>query len=161
MYGYLGRLEDMPEWLRRDNGGQARLYLFAGGHYYLVHGRALLLAGENAKTVALFDSLLTDKSLARHRLFEIHACIYIAAAYRRLGNEPAARAALRQALKTALPDQVYMPFVENSDLLGPLLHAETWPRNDDCLAGLERIAELAVYWRASMEEIKQKHFTDS
>lgn len=161
MYGFLGRLEDMPEWLRRDNGGDSRLYLFAGGHYYLLYGRALLLSGENAKTVALFDSLLNDKNLSRHRLFEIHACIYIAVAYHRLGNEPAARAALRQALKTALPDRVYMPFVENSDLLGPLLHAETWLNDDDRLAGLERITELAACWRASMDSIRREYFREN
>ena len=159
MYGHLGRLEDMPEWLRLEDNPQGSLYIFAGGYYYLIHGRALLLAGENAKVVAIFDGLLEDKALAKYRLFEVYACIYIAVAYRRMGNEPAARAALRQALKTALPDQMYMPFVENSDLLGVLLHTDPCRAGDDDYAGgLKRIAELSAVWQAALDDIRSQYF---
>ena len=154
----LGQLDGVPEWLRRKDDRRDRLYVFVGNYYYLVAGRIMLVNGEYAKVIGELDRLLEDKSLLKHRIFEIYACIYIAAAYYKLGNESAARAALRQALKVALPDQVYMPFASNIDFLAPLLETEAEAHGEAYAPAFARIAELAKQRSESLQNILREHF---
>ncbi len=154
----LGRLDDMPEWLRRKDERRDRLYAVTSDYYYLVAGRAMLVNGEYTRVIGELDRLLEGKVRIRHCLLEIYACIYIAAAYHKLGNEGAARAALRQALKVALPDQVYMPFAANFDFLEPLLKAEAQGHEAHAEA-FARIAELGAKRRESLQRISSEHFS--
>ena len=93
------------------------MYAFAQGDFRLAQGRALLLAGDAAAVLGLFHALLD----AREKALE----------------------SLRAALDAALPDDVLMPFVENADLVLPLLLAPQETRHED---GVRRILALAEPW---------------
>ncbi len=136
----LGRI---PDWLRAGRTGEdeeKRLYTFAGGFYYLIHGRILLLEGQAARCAGLFAWLLEAAPFARHLLFALYAHLYQSAAFAALGKPEEAHAALNTALDLALPDTILMPFVENSDLLLPLLIA---PQREEHREGVRRILALA------------------
>ncbi len=121
LYAALGQREDIPAWLCSELAEGSRLYAFARGWYYLVHGRALLLAGEHARVIGLFGYLLEAGLFRNHLLFSLYGRIYLAAAHQAMGNGAPAADALKSALDDALPDALYMPFAENSDLLGNML----------------------------------------
>lgn len=145
LYAFPSTLARVPEWLRAgaDEDEEKRLYTFAGGFYYLIHGRILLLDGQYARCAGLFTWLLEAEVFARHLLFAVYARLFRAAAFAALGKADEAGAELAEALELALPDGILMPFVENADLLLPLLRA---PQREEHRENVRRILELAEQW---------------
>lgn len=136
-----GNLEQIPDWLRFGAGGEHRLYTFAGGYYYIVHGRVLLLAGEYAAVTGLFAWLLQSGAFKNHLMFSIYAHLYMAAANTALGLKAEAGTSLRTSLDLALPDELYMPFAENADMLPQL---KTLSRKKNYRQGVRQILRLAL-----------------
>ena len=149
LYGHLGCTDKIPDWLRES--GDKRLYSFARGAYWLAHGRALLLAGDHAGVEALFSDLPQEPLYARHRLFFIYAHIYLAAAEQGRGEGKQAVRTLRLALDAALPDTLFMPFVENSEYILPALKTLKRERRRE---GVNRILALAQLWDKHRETMR-------
>jgi LuxR family maltose regulon positive regulatory protein len=171
LHAATGQTDKIPAWIGADADAAKdnRMYAFARGSWFFVHAKVLLFAGRYGKVIALFEPRLKNGDFARHTLFFIQAHIYLAAAYRGLGGENAAgpgparpqeaagvtenaarhdagkRAlnALRLALDAALPDSLYLPFVENSRHILPLLRAL---RRDRRREEVKRILALAETW---------------
>ena len=116
-----GTLGNIPPWLLGELAEDSRLYAFARGFYYIVHGRLLLLTGQYAKILGLFGYLLESGLFAKNLLAVLYARIFMACAHHRMGNQVQARVELSNALRIALPDNLHMPFVENFDFLEPVL----------------------------------------
>ena len=101
------------------------------------------LTAEAAAVLGLFHALLQPPLFDKHRLFFIYAHIFLAAAHAMLDAREKALESLRAALDAALPDDVLMPFVENADLVLPLLLAPQETRHED---DVRRILALAEPW---------------
>jgi DNA-binding CsgD family transcriptional regulator len=154
LYAALGLYDRIPGWLRSELGSDSRLYAFARGYYFIVHGRALLLAGEHARLIGLFSGMIQAKAFAINLLFSVYGHIYLAAAYEKTGQCLEAASALNIALSTALPDKLYMPFVENYELIGPVLKKAIHSTgHKEALSRIEGLAEQRM--QAGREEIVQ------
>lgn len=154
-------LAQLPDWLRAGQEEEKRLYTFAGGFYYLVHGRILLLNGRHAQCLGLFTWLLESGVFARHLLFNLHARLCMAVASAALGKADEARAALETALDMALPDNLHMPFVENWDLLRPVfrLLPDVYDAPDTgARQGREDILALAAIWEKNRRRMLAENF---
>jgi LuxR family maltose regulon positive regulatory protein len=145
LYATLGQECKIPVWIgaAAEMATDNRMYAFARGSWFLVHGRALLLAGQYEKVTGLFGRLLESGLFDKHRLFYIYANIYLAAAQRALGGKTPAVKSLRTALDAALPDDLLMPFVENNSHILPLLQALKRDRRRE---GVRRILDLTANW---------------
>ena len=75
-----------------------------------------------------------------YALVALHICLQTAAAYEKLGKATEARSWLKKALSNAQPDGFVMPFVENYQLLKPLLMQEM---QSDLLAKIMALGEEA------------------
>jgi LuxR family maltose regulon positive regulatory protein len=151
LYAALGLYDKIPGWLRSELSGESRLYAFARGYYFIVHGRALLLAGENARVIGLFNGILQAGHFAKNLLFDLYGHIYLAAAYEKTGQCQEAASALKTALDIALPDKLRMPFAENYDLIGPLLKKTmSGKENEKALSSIEGLARQMQAGRESV-----------
>ena len=74
-------------------------------------------------------------------MFAIYAHLYTAAANTALGLKAEAATSLRTALDLALPDDLYMPFAENADMLPQL---KTLSRKKSYRQGVRQIIRLAM-----------------
>ena len=157
LHAFTGELHHIPDWLRFGAGEEGKLYTFAGGYYYVIHGHILLLAGEYAAVTGLFTWLLQSGAFANHLMFTVYAHIYMAAANTALGRQAEARAALRAALDLALPDKLYMPFAENADFLPQLKDLR---RKKSLREGLTRILDLSTALEKSRKSIAARYFAD-
>ncbi|MDR1685561.1 MAG: LuxR C-terminal-related transcriptional regulator [Desulfovibrio sp.] len=149
LYAALGQEDGIPRRIgaAADAAADNRMYAFAGGSWFLAHGTALLLAGQYGKAAGLFGYLAESGLFDKHRMFFIYAHIYLAAAHRGPGDKERAVACLRTALDAALPDALYMPFVEHNRHIRPLLCAL---RRDRRREGVRRILDLAEPWNAGV-----------
>lgn len=149
----LGRSGDVPSWLGAQADGEKRLYSFAGGYYYLVHGRFLLLENRAAELLGLFSWIAESGVFARHLLFAIYATIFTAAAHNALGDAGKAKKALADALALALPDGILMPFVENWDFVGEIADGISGETEE-----LSRLRTLASDWEKKRRGMTARHF---
>jgi LuxR family maltose regulon positive regulatory protein len=83
--------------------------------------------------------------------------LVIAAAYHGLGDGKQASKALRTALDAALPDSLFMPFVECGDGLPPPPRAL---KRGSHRLGIQRILELAAGWKTRLQPLPQNLTTD-
>jgi LuxR family maltose regulon positive regulatory protein len=87
----------------------------------IVQGRTLLRRGDYLTLIGSLDSYLELASIFPNKLAQIYAWIYHGAANHMVFRTDETMKALRTALDMAMPDRMYMPFVENSDfILQPL-----------------------------------------
>ena len=100
---------------------------------YLAEGAYAKVAGRSAELLAVCETM-------HYALVAIHSRIQTAAAYAQLGKIEEAHAWLRKALSDAEPDGLVMPFVENYDILKPLLEREI---KNDLISKIIELGEAA------------------
>lgn len=90
----------------------------------MIENQVYLAQGAYARVVGYSAELLPVCEAMHYALVALHLRIQTAAAYAQLGKPEEAHIWLRKALSDAEPDGFVMPFVENYDLLKPLLTRE-------------------------------------
>ncbi|MET0018265.1 LuxR C-terminal-related transcriptional regulator [Oscillibacter sp.] len=154
----LGRKQDIPQWILEGDFFSSRMYFPAMGMFHIVYGRALLVCGEYAKLLGNLDYFLETATAFPNLLSQIYAHIYAAAANEKLHRRNAALEELRQALALALPDGLLMPFVENSDLLTPVL--EGLSHSGEYRNAISVILKLYAPYHQAVLEMTQDYFTE-
>ena len=90
----------------------------------LIENQVYLAQGAYAKVIGRCEGQLAVCEAMHYALVALHIRIQTAAAYEMLGKSEEAHAWLARALSDAAPDGFVMPFVENYDLLQPILARE-------------------------------------
>ena len=107
----------------------------------MIENQVYLAQGAYARVVGYSAELLPVCEAMHYALVALHIRIQTAAAYERLGKSEEARAWLRKALSDAEPDGLVMPFVENYDILKPLLEREI---KNDLISKIIELGEAAT-----------------
>ena len=107
----------------------------------MIENQVYLAQGAYARVVGYSAELLPVCEAMHYALVALHLRIQTAAAYERLGKSEEARAWLRKALSDAEPDGLVMPFVENYDILKPLLEREI---KNDLISKIIELGESAT-----------------
>lgn len=154
--GCLGQKDQLPEWLAEGDFSSSRLFFPARAFSNIIYGRALLLQGDYLKLLGISGQFFGIASVFPSVLSHIYTFLYIGAANERIHRRGEALAAVRQALELAVPDQVYMPFVENCDYIKPLL--EVLLKEETYRKEISRILELYAPWQKAMELINRTCF---
>lgn len=120
----LGQSGKSAAWIR--NGGillnQWAVPTIAVSH--VVYGAFLLSQRKYSHIIALEDRLLQSAERFSNVIFKIYDNLYLAAAYDALGFAEDAQSRMRAALELALPEKIYMPFVEHYPILSDTLMKE-------------------------------------
>ena len=107
----------------------------------MIENQVYLAQGAYARVVGYSAELLPVCEAMHYALVALHIRIQTAAAYERLGKSEEARAWLRKSLSDAEPDGLVMPFVENYDILKPLLEREI---KNDLISKIIELGEAAT-----------------
>ena len=116
----LGNPEEVPSWLLRGEINNKRLVVMAQPFALIICGRTLLFHQEYDKVLGICEHCLELSRTFSNLLPQVYANLYMALCMAATGRKEAALDRLRLALELAMPDRVYMPFVENYHLLRPL-----------------------------------------
>ena len=90
----------------------------------MIENQVYLAEGAYAKLIARSTELLAVCEAMHYALVALHIRIQTAIAYEQLGKTEEAHSCLARALSDAAPDGFAMPFVENFQLLRPMLSRE-------------------------------------
>ena len=156
VYAALGQIEKIPGWLLAPDLRNIRLSFTVFGAINIVHGRALLLSGEYLKLIGSEEYFSRITIVFPNLLGQIYTHIYLAAANLRLYRQDKAIGHLHQALELALPDQLYMPFVENCDYIAPLF--EALAATPSHRKHIEQILSLYAIYQQATVKIQREHF---
>ena len=107
----------------------------------MIENQVYLAQGAYARVVGYSAELLPVCESMHYALVALHIRIQTAAAYERLGKSEEAHTWLRKALSDAEPDGLVMPFVENYDILKPLLEREI---KNDLISKIIELGEAAA-----------------
>jgi len=158
IYSILKRSDKIPIWLQKGNYDSDRLLFPNYAFLNIIHGRTMLIKGDYHKLIGSMESFIDIASVFPNLLSQIHAYIYSAAANWRIFRQPEALEALKKAIDLAMPDKLYMPFVENCDYIRPVL--ELLHRAVNRCEGIERIFELYEPYRQAMRRIEKEYFPE-
>ena len=159
MYLLLDMPDKVPGWITCGNFASTKLMFPALPALHIVYGRYLLLKGEYNKLIGLAEVFFELASVFPNIMAQIYIKIYLAACYYKTGRRNEAVAFVRQALDKAVPDQIYMPFVENGDFIIDLLKSVA--TDDICYK--EHVAQIfSIYKKtsSSIKKIKNKHLSN-
>ena len=107
----------------------------------MIENQVYLAQGAYARVVGYSAELLPVCEAMHYALVALHIRIQTAAAYEQLGKPEEAHIWLRKALSDAEPDGLVMPFVENYDILKPLLEREI---KNDLISKIIELGEAAT-----------------
>ena len=113
----------------------------------MIENQVYLAQGAYVRVVGYSAELLPVCEAMHYALVALHLRIQTAVAYEKLGKSEEAHAWLRKALSDAEPDGLVMPFVENYDILKPLLEREV---KNDLLSKIIELGEAATARNAAV-----------
>ena len=157
IYSLLKQTDKIPEWIARGDFNSRRLQFPVLAMLNIVYGRVLLIKGDYLKLIGSSEHFIGIASVFPNLLGQIHTYIYLAAANQQIFRANEALEALKQALEIAMPDRVYMPFVENCDYIKPLLEQlyREWMYRED----ITRILELSTTNQRAVKQITKEYFS--
>lgn len=156
---YLRQDRKIPEWLAEGTFDSNHLYFPARAFSNIILGRIFLIKGEYLKLLGNVEHFIAIASIFPNILANIYTMIYIAAAEDRIFRRSEAIEALKKALNMAIPDNVYMPFVENCDYIQPLL--DELYLHDVYREHINKILALYKPYHNSMKQIIRTYFSEN
>ena len=158
IYSLIHKTDKIPEWLINGDFKNKRLMTQVIGMVNLVYGRVLLLKGDYHKLIGSMENFIGIASIFPNPLGQIYTYIYVSAANWRIYRKREAITRLTKALELAMPDELYMPFVENCDYIKPILeeiHRDGGYRDD-----IERILKLYEPYHKSIDKMEKELLAD-
>lgn len=123
-YALSGQITQIPVLFREHQLSTVNFLAPGKPMMELIENQVYLAQQEYAKVIGRSEGLLAVCEAMHYALVALHVQIQTAAAYECLGKRTEARNCLKRALQIALPDQFYLPFVENYEYLEELLQRE-------------------------------------
>ncbi len=148
--------EGIPEWIAVGDFNSSRLYFPAKSFLNIVYGRVLLIKGEYLKLLGIADQFMEEACVFPNLIGQIYSFIYIAASNEKIYRRGAALEALNKALEISLPDNIYMPFVENCYYIKPLL--EEIKNRSSFMKQINDILKIYESYQKSVQQITKKYF---
>ncbi len=158
MYAQLDQSYKIPESLARPKSGDIRLLHASYGMFNIIYGRVLLINAQYIELLGSAEYFLETASFYPNLLGVIYTYIYMAAANLKIHRDIEALENLKKAMEIAMPDKLYMPFVENCDYIELLVHQlTTWGAYKD---EAKQILKLYKVYATGKAKIKEKYFPE-
>lgn len=158
IYASLHQPQMIAEWIIEGNFKNTRLLFPAIPALNLVYGRVLLEKKEYLKLISLSDDFLQKASIFPNLLCHIYIHIHQSVAYSKIMRQEEAMMHLRKAFDIAIPDKLYMPFVESGgDILSMF---EVQILKNEHREGIKEIIKIYKKYDSSVQAVLAKHFSN-
>lgn len=116
----LGQTADIPLWLRDIAGIQRVVYTHSIPYALILYEHYLLLEGRHEELRRCEDLIMQQARAMNYILPRLYHTLYLAIAEARKRDMSGAAAHIKEALRLALPDRIYLPFARLAPDLRPL-----------------------------------------
>jgi LuxR family maltose regulon positive regulatory protein len=157
IYLVVNQPDQIPVWVAQGEFTSSRLFFQIIALYNVIYGKLLLVKQEYLKLIGICDQFNALASIFPNLLAKIYNYIHLAGANQRIFRPEAALEALREAFQIAMPDQVYLPFVENCLYIQPLL--EKLSREGFYREDIAKILELYANYQKAVKKLIKEHFS--
>lgn len=157
VYSLLKQKDKVPKWIEKGDFNSRHLLFPTISMLNILYGRALLINKEYLKLIGSSEHFIGIASVFPNLLGYIYTHIYAAAANKQIYRDEDALSSLKQALDIAMPDKMYMPFVENCDYIKSLLeklYGDIRYQHDIAI-----ILNIYNIYQKAKEKIIDEHFT--
>lgn len=156
IYAILGQPVKVPQWIVDGDFEGSKMLFMVVPAVQLVQGRIMVEQKQYLKLISISELFSSLAGNFPYALCQIYLNIHLAVAYNGLSRLEEARDCLKKALDIAMPDRVYMPFVENGGHLGALL----WDSGlfAEYKTAIAEIMKLYEGYQKSVEAIKAEFF---
>ena len=124
MYSNVEQQDKIAAWIKDQKRIEDTVNFYSLSFVNIVFGKYLILNHEYHNFLGIIGQLLGLNNLFSYVLPQIYTYIYLAIANNETGETLKAHKFLKEAIKLAEPDSIYMPFVHNYSSLSELM-AET------------------------------------
>jgi len=121
IFSNIGYIELIPEWLYLGDIEKEGLPFLTASYANIIYAKTLLLKGEYLQLLGISQQFLEVASTFPNIYSYVYTYIHMAAANLKLGEREIAIECLKSALEIAMPDTLYMPFVENGEYILAIL----------------------------------------
>lgn len=156
-YALSGQITQIPVLFREHQLSTVNFLAPGKPMMELIENQVYLAQQEYAKVIGRSEGLLAVCEAMHYALVALHVQIQTAAAYECLGKRTEARNCLKRALQIALPDQFYLPFVENYEYLEELLQWEIQTADAAEHVFLTKVTELGKNCQKRYGALRKTH----
>lgn len=154
----LKRNQDIPDWIAAGDFSESKLLLPSLAFFHIVYGKFLLVNKEFLKLLGSADYFIDTTFNYSNLLGQIYIHIYSAAANKQVHRFHDSIINLKSALNLAIPDEIYVPFVENCEYIKPVL--EEIYREGVYKEEIQKILELYKPYQTFTNQFNEKCFID-
>lgn len=134
-------IEKIPAWLTDHKMIEKNTIITGLGFVNIIYGKYLLAKEEYDKFLGISGQMLSLAGIYNNIIYRIYTLIFMAVAKNHTGGREKAVNMLAEAIELAKPDDIYIPFVENHNMIVSLLGE--LERNADDASFVRRVNELA------------------
>lgn len=121
VYCLLGQPQMIPDWIAQGDFDNTTLLFPAIPALNMIYGSTLLVQKEYTKLISMEEYFKQIASVFPNILCHIYINIHLSAAYNNINDNNKALIYLRKALDIAMPDKIYIPFIENLGYIDDLI----------------------------------------
>lgn len=148
---YVGKKQDIPEWIKKGDFNSGRLYFPALAFFNVVYGHVLLIDGEYHKLLGDMDYFMEKASVFPNIMAQIHMHIFASAANEKLHRRDKAVEELKKALDLAYPDFIAMPFVIYGKWIEPIFSEQYINEGQSKLEFISFVRKLYEPYKLSVD----------
>ena len=159
VYCILNQPQMIPDWISQGDFDNTTLLFPAVPALNIIYGNTLLVQNEYTKLIGISESFEQIANIFPNIICNIYNNIYLAVAYHKTFKNKKAIVCLRKALDIAIPDKMYMPFVENASYIYSVLEnlANDTPYKEEIVI----ILDLSKKYNEAKDKIIMENFSKS
>lgn len=153
MYSDIEQQDKIAAWIKDQKKIEDSVNFFSLSFVNIVFGKYLILNREYHHFLGISGQLLGLNNLFSYILPQIYTYIYLAIANKETGETIKAHKFLKEAIKLAEPDRIYMPFVHNYSSISELM-AETVVGHDN-QGFIRNVIKISKGYEKGVKSIKK------
>lgn len=149
--------EEIPAWMTDSQKIEKKNIIMGLGFSNIVYGKYLIMKEEYTRFLSISGQMLCVAGIFNNIIYNIYTLIYMTIAKNQTGNRKKARELLIEAVDLAKEDNIYIPFVENYNMLLSIINTlDSEEKYTDFIKKVNELSRKYIRGLQSAEKIASK-----